>query len=257
MNKSNNSIKAIANNTVKRIGRKLFLRLGQFFGNQSLVGNEPILDNSLFPFLDSFTDRWEEILEEAKEILKFREDIPAFQEISPDQKRISKEYNWRTFFLFGFGTKFPKSCEFAPITTSLLDNVPNLQSAWYSILAPGYHIPAHQGVSRGILRVHLGLIVPKEREKCRLRVKDIFKTWKPGEVFVFDDTYDHEVWNDTKEERVVLLFDFDRPMKKWGQIVNSGILKMMKHTSFIKIPKNNLQAFEKKMSEKISEKHLN
>ncbi|MDF1698874.1 MAG: aspartyl/asparaginyl beta-hydroxylase domain-containing protein, partial [Saprospiraceae bacterium] len=246
-NNSSDRSSGLSGSILKRIGRKLILWLGSFFESQSLVGNAPILDNKLFPFLDQFTEQWEDILKEANGILEFREEIPAFQEISPDQKRISKEHNWRTFFLFGFGSKFPKSCAYAPVTASLLENVPDLQSAWFSILAPGYHIPAHKGVSRGILRVHLGLIVPKDREKCRLRVKDVIKTWGPGEIFVFDDTYDHEVWNDTNEERVVLLFDFDRPMKWWGRIVNRSFVSIMKRTSFFKVPKNNLEAFEKRL----------
>lgn len=249
MKKSTESKSGLTGNLAKRLGRKLILAMGDFFGKQSLVGTDPILDNSHFPFLDQFTDHWEAILNEANGILRYRAEIPAFQEISPDQKRISKEQNWKTFFLFGFGSKFQKSCAYAPITASLLDKVPNIQSAWFSILAPGYHIPAHQGVSRGILRVHLGLIVPKERDKCRLRVKDTIKTWSPGEIFVFDDTYDHEVWNETNEERVVLLFDFDRPMRKWGRIVNRNFINIMKRTAFFKTPKNNLKAFEERFSE--------
>ena len=86
----------------------------------------------------------------------------------------------------------------------------------------GYHIPAHRGVSKGIVRAHLGLIIPKDAEKCRIRVGDQIKVWHPGEIFVFDDTYEHEVWNETPEERVILLFDFDRPMRFWGRLVNAS-----------------------------------
>jgi beta-hydroxylase len=82
--------------------------------------------------------------------------------------------------------------------------VQDLQTAWFSILSPGYHIPAHRGVSKGIVRAHLGLLIPKEAEKCRMRVGDTINVWRPGEIFVFDDTYEHEVWNDTDEERVIL-----------------------------------------------------
>ena len=117
-----------------------------------------------FPFLTSFTENWEPIRAEAIEILKHRDAIPAFQDISPDQKKISKGTNWRTFILFGFGNKLEKNCTQAPVTTRLLEAVPNLQTAWFSILSPGYHIPAHRGVSKGILRAHLGLIIPRSGE---------------------------------------------------------------------------------------------
>ena len=136
------------------------------------------------------------------------------------------------------------NCKHAPVTTRLLEAVPNLQTAWFSILSPGYHIPAHRGVSKGIVRAHLGLIIPKEAEKCRMRVGDTINVWRPGEIFVFDDTYEHEVWNDTEEERVILLFDFDRPMRYWGRMVNKTFIALMKHTAFYQEPKKNLQNWE-------------
>src|SRR5207237_8656102 len=166
---------------VKRMGKKLTTLLGRFLATQSLVGNEPVLDNAPFPFLDAFTRNWEKIRDEVTEILKHREAIPAFQEVSPDQKRISKGKNWRTFILFGFGSKLEKNCRQAPVTANLLAAVPGLQSAWFSILSPGYHIPNHTGVSKGIVTAHLALIIPKEAENCRLRVSDRIKVWHPGE----------------------------------------------------------------------------
>ena len=229
---------------VKIWGRSLIRSLANFLGRQSLVGDTPVLASSHFPFLASFTDNWQSICAEAMEILKHRDDIPAFHEISPDQKKISKGTNWRTFILFGFGNKLEKNCKEAPSTTRLLEAVPNLQTAWFSILSPGYHIPAHRGVSKGIVRAHLGLIIPKQAGKCRMRVGDTVNVWRPGEIFVFDDTYEHEVWNDTEEERVILLFDFDRPMRFWGRLVNNTFLRLMKLTAFYQEPKKNLKNYE-------------
>jgi beta-hydroxylase len=211
-----------------------------YLGRQSLVPDTPLISTGSFPFLQPFTENWEAIRNEVVAILRYRDAIPAFQEISPDQMRISRGKNWRTFVLFGFGTKLEKNCANAPITAGLLEKVPNLQTAWFSILAPGYHIPAHQGVGKGIIRAHLGLIVPREYEKCRLRVDKEVKSWRPGEIFVFDDTYEHEVWNDTDEERVILLFDFDRPMRLPGRLLHRTFLWLMKFTAFYQEPKRNL-----------------
>jgi len=74
--------------------------------------------------------------------------------------------------LFGFGERLEKNASLAPKTAEILEKVPNLQTAMFSILAPGYHIPAHKGVTKGILRSHIGLIIPKDREKCRIRVDE-------------------------------------------------------------------------------------
>jgi len=112
-----------------------------YLARQSLVGDAPVLDNGQFPFLDRFTDNAPAIRAEIVEILKHRKDIPLFQEVSADQMRIAKGDNWRTFILFGFGAKLEKNCRHAPVTAALLEKVPNLQTAWFSILEPGYLTP--------------------------------------------------------------------------------------------------------------------
>lgn len=229
---------------VKRFGKNLIRGLAGFLGSQSKVGDTPVLDSAHFPFLAAFTDNWQTIRTEVAAVLRHREAIPAFQEVSPDQMRISKGQNWKTFILYGFGNKLEKNCRQAPVTARLLETVPNLQTAWFSILGPGYHIPAHRGVSKGILRVHLGLIIPDKAEDCRIRIADVVKVWRPGEIFVFDDTYEHEVWNDTDQERVILLFDFDRPMRFWGRLTNRIFVNLLKRTAFYQEPKKNMRDFE-------------
>jgi beta-hydroxylase len=229
---------------VKRFGKRLMRRVAEYQARQGLVPDAPFLDPALFPFLKEFEDRWEEMRDEAAEIVKLREHIPGFQDISPDQYRIATANNWKTFVLFGFGVRLERNCSKAPVTAEILSRVPKIQTAWFSILAPGYHIPAHTGVTKGILRAHLGLIIPKEREKCRIRVGDQIKAWEAGKVIVLDDTYEHEVWNDTGEERVILLFDYDRPMRLGGRFMNWLLLKLMKLTAFYQEPKKNLQDYE-------------
>ena len=232
---------------VKNNGKKLVRKIAGFQSAQSLVPDTPKIDNSHFPWLSDFTENWETIRKEAEAILAFRDDIPAFHEISPDQYRLSTAKNWKTHVLFGFGQRLDTNTKLTPVTAELLERVPNLQTAMFSILSPGYHIPAHKGVTKGILRSHLGLIIPKDREKCRIRVDDTITAWKEGEIFVFDDTYEHEVWNETDEERVILLFDFDRPMKWGGRFLNKAFLQVMKLTAFYQDPKKNLESAEERM----------
>ncbi len=229
---------------VKRAGKRLIRRMGSFIGRQSLVGDAPVMDSRHFPFLQQFTDNFETIRAEVTEILKHRDQIPLFQEVSSDQKKIAKGDNWRTFILFGFGAKLEKNCRQAPVTASLLESVPNLQTAWFSILAPGYHIPPHKGVSKGILRTHLGLIIPSDAENCRMHVGGETCVWHEGEIFVFDDTYRHEVLNETPDERVILIFDFDRPMRFWGHRLNSLFVSLLKLSTFYQEPKSKMKGFK-------------
>ncbi|HUS52446.1 MAG TPA: aspartyl/asparaginyl beta-hydroxylase domain-containing protein [Thermohalobaculum sp.] len=238
------ALKGPVRRRVKRYGKQFTRWLSAYQARQSLVPDAPFLDTGYFPFLEEFEARWEEIRAEAIGILKFREHIPGFQDVSPDQYRIATAANWKTFFLYGFGNQLKRNCEQAPATADIISRVPTIHTAWFSILAPGYHIPPHTGVTKGILRAHLGLIIPKDHEKCRIRVGDQFRTWRDGKVFIIDDTYEHEVWNDTDEERVVLLLDFDRPMRLGGRFMNWLLMKLMKLTAFYQEPKKNIRDFE-------------
>jgi aspartyl/asparaginyl beta-hydroxylase (cupin superfamily) len=236
--------KSFGHRLLMRYGQKLSRKIAVFQGKQSLVGDEPVIDVAHFPQFKVLEDNWTDILAEAKDILKFREQVPLFHEVSEDQKSISHEKQWRTFFLFGFGTKLNRNCAKAPKTAAMLETIPNLQTAWFSILAPGAHITPHKGVTKGIVTCHLGLIVPKDRDNCYLRVEDQRLNWEPGKIFVFDDTAVHEVRNDTDEERVVLLWHVDRPMKAPARLLHKTFVAGLKKSSFFKNPQKNMATFE-------------
>ena len=229
---------------VKRQGKNFIRSLSAFIGRQSAVGDMPVYDKTRFPFVAEMEENWESIRDELKQILEHRDAIPAFVELSKDQKRIASDKRWKTFLLFGFGAPLEKNCEAAPVTASLLRKVPNLQTAFFSILGPNYHITPHRGVSKTIMRVHLGLIVPKDRENCTIRIADEIVAWEEGKAFVFDDTYEHEVLNNTGEERVVLLFDFDRPMRFWGRLLHKTFVTGLKLTAYYREPKKNIASIE-------------
>ena len=232
---------------VKRYGKRLTRWVAAYQARQGLVPDTPFVGNEHFPFLKEFEDRWEEIQAEVREVLKFRDILPGFHDVSPDQYRISTADNWKTHFLYGFGKKLETNCKLAPVTADIIARSGKIHTAFFSILAPGYHIPAHTGVTKGILRTHLGLIIPEEHEKCRIRVGDQFMNWENGKVFVIDDFYDHEVWNDSDEERVVLLLDFNRPMRPGGRLVTWLLLNAIKLSAFYQEPKNNLRGFEARL----------
>jgi len=229
---------------IKRAGKRLIRGLADFLGRQSLVGNAPVLDKTRFPEVMALEANWRAIRAELDDILKHREAVPLLHQVSPDQKRISTGTSWRTFILFGFGNKLVKNCTRAPETTRLLEQIPNLQTAWFSILSPRYHIPAHRGITKGILRCHLGLVVPEDVQNCTLRLDDQVYSWKEGEAVLFDDTYEHEVLNDTDDDRVVLLIDFDRPMRIWGRMLHKSFLALLKLTAYYRDPASVMRSYE-------------
>lgn len=240
------STRQVRRRVVKRTGRRLINAFATVIARQGLVEDKPVHDPGEFPFLASVEANWEKIRAELDRLLLDRANLPAFHQISPDQKKISTGNHWKVFILFGFGMPIQRNCARCPETAELLRTVPGLQSAWFSILAPRYHIPRHRGVTKSILRAHLGLVTPRQRDKCVMQVDQQTVCWEPGKLLVFDDFYPHEVWNDTDEERVVLIFDFNRPMRPLGRGLNAALLWGIKRTAYFKDAERNLKNWDER-----------
>ena len=233
--------------TLKKVGVKLMRGVESFQNRHSLVSTDPILDNAEFPWVEQVEAAYPAIRAELEALLEHPERIPAFHQISPDQERISKGDNWKVFTFHAYGTRIEDNRALCPETSRLIDQVPGLQNAWFSILAPGYHIPPHHGPTRAVVRLHLGLIVPEDRESCWIRVDDQICTWEEGKAIVFDDTYEHEVRNDTPDRRVVLFVDFDRPMDRVGSLINRLLVYLIKVSNYVQVPLKNLADWNKEL----------
>ena len=223
-----------------QIGKHTLRRVGDFLAKHSLVGTQPVLDKREFTWADTLEAAYPKINQELDRVLGNLDDVPAFHQLSPDQKRISKGENWKTFAFYIFGQRVAENCAQCPDTAAVLDDLPKLQNAFFSILAPRYHIPPHRGPTRAIIRCHLGLRVPASPEACWLRVDDTICHWQPGRALFFDDTYEHEVYNNSDEVRVVLFLDFNRPMDRTGTIFNNLLLKALRASAYVKDPLANL-----------------
>jgi aspartyl/asparaginyl beta-hydroxylase (cupin superfamily) len=167
------------------------------------------------PSLLGLDDQAQAIREELVALLPEKSEIPRYHEIDRMQKGISAvgdpEKSWKIFYLYIMGEKPKDNRARCPRTSSLLDQVPGLFQAFFSILDGGKTIPAHRGPYRGYLRYHLGLVVP-EKDPPSIRIKDRHYTWKEGESILFDDSWEHEVYNESESDRVVLIVDIRRPM---------------------------------------------
>jgi beta-hydroxylase len=230
---------------VKRIGKQFLRKMGDFQSRHSLVSTEPFIPQSAFKWTLDLESNWQEIRSELDQVIQNPEEIPAFHQLSEDQTRISKGDNWKVFTFYVFGKRVEENCAICPETAKALRKISNLQNAFFSILAPHYHIPAHKGPTRAIIRVHLGLIIPEQRDKCWIRVHDKFANWEEGKCIIFDDSYEHEVHNETDQLRVVLFLDFDRPMDRLGTIANELIVKLLRSSKYVKQPLKNLSSWNK------------
>ncbi len=229
-----NSVRRYRRRLVKKLGKRAIRRLSGFLAAQSTIGDPAVFDASTFAWSDFFLAHWKPIRDEAERILTRRDELPGFAALSPDQQRIAPDARWKTFFFYAVGHRDEDALAACPETGRLLAAVPGLETAFYSVLPPGAHVQAHRGVTKGIVRGHLGLIVPGARGDCRIRIGTQTCSWADGELLIFDDTLSHEVWNDTDEYRVILLFDFRRPMRWRGALVSDLFLRGLRMTGYVR-----------------------
>jgi beta-hydroxylase len=232
---------------VKDAGFQVIQVLERLIVRYSPHGDPAFFDARDFAWTQLLESNWLAIRDEMAAILEHRERLPNFQDISEDQTSITQDDDWKTFFLYGFGYKAETNCRLAPRTTEVVEQIPGMKTAFFSILSPGKHIPAHRGPYKGVIRAHLGLKVPEPREQCRIRVGDEVRHWEEGCVMVFDDTHNHEVWNDTDGERVVLFLDIERPLYPPMDTVNRALITLIGWSPFVQNAKANQEAWEERM----------
>ena len=226
-------------------GKAATARLETWMGRGSLVGDTPIIDGHNFPWVAELEANWATIRRELQAVLPATAELPTMQYISKTQRKIIKNDGWKTYFFHAYGERAEENCRRCPETARCLDAIPDLEVAFFSILAPGSHIAAHRGVYKGLLRAHLGLVVPEPSAGVRMAVGDRMVHWREGECVVFDDTYRHEVWNETDGVRVVLLIDVHRPLPPGLRRLNRAILRAARHMPFVTEPVKQHRAWEK------------
>ncbi|MEP6898452.1 MAG: aspartyl/asparaginyl beta-hydroxylase domain-containing protein [Rhodanobacter sp.] len=126
----------------------------------------------------------------------------------------AQEPAWDALFFYRHGVRHDLQCVRCPRTNQLLDSLPLVRirehapETLYSVLRPGTHILPHRGVTNTRLVTHLPLIVPPD---CALRVGGETHAWQEGRCVTFDDTFEHEAWNHSDRDRVVLILDSWNP----------------------------------------------
>jgi ornithine lipid ester-linked acyl 2-hydroxylase len=228
------------------VGERVLWRIETLIGRASLVGEATFFEATDFPWTRTVEDGWPAIRAELDRVLEDRELLPNFQDISVDQASITNDDRWKTYFLYGYGFRSQANCERCPETARLCAAIPGMKTAFFSILSPQKHIEAHRGPYKGVLRYHLGLKIPEPVDGCRIRVGDDVRGWSEGGSLIFDDTHDHEAWNETDGVRVVLFVDFVRPLRFPASAVNWLVLKAIAFSPFIGDAKRRQSDWEKR-----------
>ncbi|HEY1560819.1 MAG TPA: aspartyl/asparaginyl beta-hydroxylase domain-containing protein [Caulobacteraceae bacterium] len=177
-------------------------------------------ERSEFPWLAALEAKTDVIRDELLGVLA--DDDRFFQPYVQSQAdRPRRDYgalldnrDWSAFYLIKAGAEVSEAAARCPETFAAVGQTPlseapgRTPSVLFSLLRPGVRIPPHTGYTNARLICHLPLIVP---EGCGLRVGSETRSWIPGQALIFDDSIEHEAWNESSEPRVVLLFDIWRP----------------------------------------------
>jgi tetratricopeptide (TPR) repeat protein len=175
------------------------------------------------PQLEAAAD---EIRGELLEVLKSTENADTIDGFRPyvqhpagvplnQWEALNQSPRWGAYFLWEDGERNAGHCARCPRTAAIIEsmplaNIPGYAPAvFFSVLQPHTRIPAHTGVTNIRLVVHLPLIVP---EGCGFRVGNDTRAVQAGNAWVFDDTIEHEAWNDSGQNRYILIFDIWNPL---------------------------------------------
>ena len=168
------------------------------------------------PALEAQTDA---IRDELLRLLADRSGFRPYLVTDPNSPRkefhgLNDNPDWSSLYLHENGAPVAANVARAPVTYAAMRDLPlcrittRAPTIMFSLLKAGARIPAHTGMLNTRLICHLPLVVPPD---CGFRVGNEVREWEVGKLLIFDDTMEHEAWNDSDEDRVVLIFDVWRP----------------------------------------------
>ncbi|MGB9182572.1 MAG: aspartyl/asparaginyl beta-hydroxylase domain-containing protein [Solirubrobacteraceae bacterium] len=169
------------------------------------LDSQPWYDPSEFPLAGYLESNYEAI----------RDEILALEAASfhRESERIQRSGDWDVAFLYERGRRRDEVCDACPVTTRGIESYPAVRTvaglAYASRMRAGTHIQAHRGPTNLRVRCHLGIQVPDG--DCAIRVGEQTEHWQAGRCLVFDDHFEHEAWNHTEQDRIVLIVDMWHP----------------------------------------------
>ncbi|MHB8692502.1 MAG: aspartyl/asparaginyl beta-hydroxylase domain-containing protein [Solirubrobacteraceae bacterium] len=169
------------------------------------LSSQPWYDPQDFPLVKYLESNFEAI----------RDEILALEpsRFHRESERIKRAGEWDVAFLYERGRRRGEVCDACPVTTRGIESDSTMRTVtgliYASRMRAGTHIQAHRGPTNLRLRCHLGINVPDG--DCAIRVGEQTRHWSEGRCLVFDDFFEHEAWNHTDEDRIVLIVDLWHP----------------------------------------------
>lgn len=154
-------------------------------------------------------------------------------ELSAAQSQLNDDKKWKAFFVLVFGHVNPEARTHFPVTTALAEKwKKDVKLAFFSTLEPDKHIPPHTGNNHGVIRAQLGIDIT-DATNTGLRVMDSDIVLNNGQLFIFDDTFEHEAWNKGKTNRTVLVIDSCKPFPHLFGLLNRFVLHRFRRSDYV------------------------
>lgn len=188
----------------------------------SAVPARPYLDRRAFPELDLFREHWREIRDEALSLSSEGHIRAALKNNDASFNSFFKE-GWKRFYLKWYERPLPSALALCPRTVALVNRVPGVRAAMFTLLPAGAHLNPHRDPFAGSLRYHLGLVTPND-DACRILVDGQVYSWRDGEDVLFDETFVHWAENRTAQDRIIFFCDVERPLRpRWLAPLNRAV----------------------------------
>jgi aspartyl/asparaginyl beta-hydroxylase (cupin superfamily) len=205
-----------------------------------------------FPWIAAVEARAGEMKEELNGLLARVDQLPNFQDIQEEQRILTQDDRWKVLVFYAYGTRIDDNCRRCPRTAEIVESIPGMTTAMFSVLLPQKHIPPHTGPWKGVLRYHLALRTPADETAARIRVGSRIEHWRDGRSLIFDDTFEHEAWNDSDEVRVVLFVDVIRKLPWYLAAPNRAFIGAIRRSPFIKRGLANHEAWQETLGATIT-----
>jgi aspartate beta-hydroxylase len=175
-------------------------------------------DRRVFPWIGEYEEQYTDIKRELNMLLPSAQGSERVFDSEALENENLRGYDtapsWNGYYFYRHGVRREDNCSACPITAAALDSITLIRirehgpEVLFSVFSPGTHLLPHRGVTNARSVSHLPLIVPPD---CALRVGGEEREWREGQTLVFDDTYEHEAWNRSRQVRVVLIADVWNP----------------------------------------------
>jgi beta-hydroxylase len=176
----------------------------------SKVPSKAYLDPADFPQLAPLVENWETIRDECLAVAR-EGGVKASDGYNDAGFNSFFRTGWKRFYLSWYGVAHPSARERCPKTMALLESIPDVKAAMFSLLPPWAKLVRHRDPYAGSLRYHLGLATPNS-DDCFIEVDGEKRSWRDGKALMFDETFIHTARNDTDTDRLILFCDVRRPL---------------------------------------------